>query len=442
MFLNFINRLKNFMRIFFTILFILVLPLPASSFDLAEATKILLRTDEQIKAAQTELKIAQQEKKIAWADFMPSANLRGSTSNQDREFDRGLSFSDQPLDYGVDLRQNIYAGGKDFAQFRQANYKIKYAEANYNNIASNRAEQLMQNYFELLYAQSAYELNQDEFNIAKKQFDYITKLQQHGQAIVSDVKLAEANYNQALVKKLSSKQALAASESNLRYLLNDNYSNKWQFFWPVDKKLAKLEATDLLLKEAYKNNPELKMAQYNLNIADYQITSSRGGFLPSLDLMGSINSGDDRVDSVGNRISSKQEKIIMLQGNVPLFAGGKNIAAYKIAKYEVAKAGLNLEDKKQEIAAKIRRASLAYENAINIRISYQANVDALQIASDKINKEYKLGTRTILEILDVENRLLEAKIGNISAKRDLFITQYQLMALTGKLIKNLLKTKD
>ena len=55
------------------------------------------------------------------------------------------------------------------------------------------------------------------------------------------------------------------------------------------------------------------------------------------------------------------------------------------------------------------------------------------MAVEGVKKEYEVGSRTLLDVLDTEQDLLEEKVEAIKIKRDKFITIFKLIAAMGKL---------
>jgi outer membrane protein len=50
-----------------------------------------------------------------------------------------------------------------------------------------------------------------------------------------------------------------------------------------------------------------------------------------------------------------------------------------------------------------------------------------------LNEEYKVGSRSTIDVLDAEEDLLSARINLVSAEHDQIVASYQLLAAIGKL---------
>ena len=65
--------------------------------------------------------------------------------------------------------------------------------------------------------------------------------------------------------------------------------------------------------------------------------------------------------------------------------------------------------------------------------SIEATIVANELAVDGVKKEKEVGSRTLLDVLDAEQDLLEEKVEAIKVKRDKFETTFILIAYMGEL---------
>ena len=73
-------------------------------------------------------------------------------------------------------------------------------------------------------------------------------------------------------------------------------------------------------------------------------------------------------------------------------------------------------------------------NSLNAQItSINSVINANEMAAEGVKREYEVGSRTLLDVLDAEQDLLEEKVEAIKVKRDRFLTVFKLIAYIGKL---------
>ena len=66
-------------------------------------------------------------------------------------------------------------------------------------------------------------------------------------------------------------------------------------------------------------------------------------------------------------------------------------------------------------------------------ISLQASVNAQQVAFEGVQQEAEVGSRTVLDVLDAEQELLNARVSLVQAQRDLIVAGYQVLSAIGQL---------
>ena len=63
--------------------------------------------------------------------------------------------------------------------------------------------------------------------------------------------------------------------------------------------------------------------------------------------------------------------------------------------------------------------------------SFNASVAANEIALDGVNQEAEVGARTVLDVLDAEQELFEAKVNLLVARRDEAVARYTILSVSG-----------
>jgi outer membrane protein len=66
-------------------------------------------------------------------------------------------------------------------------------------------------------------------------------------------------------------------------------------------------------------------------------------------------------------------------------------------------------------------------------VSDQAQVEANNVALSGVREEEKVGQRTVLDVLDAEQELLNAQVALATSRRDLVVASYQVLAAIGRL---------
>ena len=81
----------------------------------------------------------------------------------------------------------------------------------------------------------------------------------------------------------------------------------------------------------------------------------------------------------------------------------------------------------------VRNAWESYREANARIISTMDQLEANEIALEGVRQEADVGSRTILDVLDAEQELLDARVNNATAVRDRMVAAYNLLSSMGQL---------
>ena len=82
--------------------------------------------------------------------------------------------------------------------------------------------------------------------------------------------------------------------------------------------------------------------------------------------------------------------------------------------------------------AQVRSAYSSWQASQEIIASSQIAVDAASLSLEGVRAENSVGNRTILNILDAEQELLQAQVRLVTARRDAYVAGFTLLAAMGR----------
>ena len=86
--------------------------------------------------------------------------------------------------------------------------------------------------------------------------------------------------------------------------------------------------------------------------------------------------------------------------------------------------------------AVIEETTQAWESLTTARsnlVARQQEIDANKIALDGVKQEANVGSRTVLDVLDAEQELLDSSVALVIAERNEYVAAYRLIAAVGDL---------
>ncbi len=195
---------------------------------------------------------------------------------------------------------------------------------------------------------------------------------------------------------------------------------------------------------AQENHPILKSASSDIEAAKNEKSSAQSNYYPklSLDLAGNWNNDVNGEDGFSNIASSNvgghsNDLVAMVRIKYNLFSGGKDLAREKEAAYKVGEAKEIRQRAHRQVVEGVNLAWNAYELLEPQKLYIRDHVIAAKDTQVAYSQQFNLGQRTLLDLLDTENELFEARKDYLEAEYDQVISEYRVLNATGRLLESL-----
>jgi outer membrane protein len=306
------------------------------------------------------------------------------------------------------------------ADFGQTSGAVRAAETEQNVLLETA-----QAYLDVVRALAGLDLNRANVQVLTRQLAAAEAGFERQMTTQTDVAQARARRANALAELRQAEEALDSARGRYLALVGEAAVNPE---FPND--LPDLPGRDELMRQAEGANPKVQAALYATEAAQAAVDSSEAAILPTV----TFEASDSYRTNTSVTIHDERVQNIGLVMRVPLYQSGAEYARIQARKQE-------LGQRRQLLDAARRSARLAAQEAWNgleaarARVeSYDASVKANQIAQEGVVAEYmRLGTRTLLDVLNAEQELFEARINLIGARRDEAVAAYRAMAATGRM---------
>jgi TolC family type I secretion outer membrane protein len=184
-----------------------------------------------------------------------------------------------------------------------------------------------------------------------------------------------------------------------------------------------------VIAQAQEKNPDVIAAEYDERAARANIKVVKSDLLPKVDLVGQGGrSGNDGISDIEQDSAS-----IMAQLTVPLYQRGAVTSQVREAKQLAGRNRMRLVAAQRDA---IEQANTAWETLVTAQArirSITAAARANRIALDGVRQEALVGSRTVLDVLDAEQELLDSQVSLVVAERDEIVARYDLLAAVGRL---------
>jgi outer membrane protein len=329
---------------------------------------------------------------------------------------------------GVDLNYPIFSGGAVRNSINAAKTRVEAGRATLRAVEGDVFTEAVAAYMDVIRDRAIVELNQNQVRVLTTNLEATRDRFQIGDITRTDVAQSEARLSIGRSNLATVQGRLTSSEENYRRVIG----RRPAALQPPPPLPPLPASADQAVQIALANNPDLLSITRQVTAAGYDVRTVRASRLPTLS---GIASGD-YVNAVGGTVQGVSPNgtatSLGLQGRIPLFQGGLPSARIRQAQ---AFEGQALEQRvatERLVVATTRSAYAVYLAAQNAIASNQVAVSANELALEGARAENSVGTRTILDVLNAEQELLNAQVLLVSARRDAYVAGFQLLNAMGQ----------
>jgi TolC family type I secretion outer membrane protein len=348
-----------------------------------------------------------------------SENISASSSNRDSGDNR------TPKGGALTLSQNIYRGGRTVASVRRADFLVQSDRARLLDTEQQVLLSTATSYMDVVRDQAVVQLNVNNERVLEQQLEATRNRFQVGEVTLTDVSQAESRLSRARADRIAAEGNLATSRATYQTVVGvaprvlDDAPPVGDL--PTSAESARQVAADRAFPV---------VVQYFVErAAREQVDIIFGEMLPLVTVGGELN----RRLGVSGPDSRADNASITARLSVPLYEAGSITARVREAK-ELAAQQRRLLD--QQVRLSMETATRAWDALETARAqvtAFTAEVRAAEIALRGVQQEAQVGSRTVLDVLDAEQELLNAQVNLVRARHDVVVSSYSLRSAVATL---------
>lgn len=402
----------------------------AQAMSLEEALALAYTGNSEIAAARAALRVTNEERPQAFAGWMPQ--VTGAVS-QDRnlsdvETASVASTITNTQKRSVTLSQPLYKGGRTTARVEKADLTI-LSQRN----ALLRTEQTV-----LLSAVTAYanvlrdriieRLRRDNVGLLARRLEATRVEFDLQQRTLADLSQAQSRLGQAQANLTEAVSNLANSVANFKRIIGQPPGDLSEA-GPMEKLPATM---DEAVSVALSDNPDVVVARLAVNLAESDVKINTRTLLPSVDLNSTVSFQDAKIR--GGAVGTETYEVTAgVSVSVPLYQSGAELSRIRAAKKLVGQRRFELDTTlltTEENMVNAWRSLIASRARV---ASFEGAAEAARVARDSVSAEFEVGRRTLLDLLNADQELLDAEISLVSGRRDIIVNSYRISSVTGYL---------
>lgn len=405
-------------------------PAMGSAASLQDALVSAYATNPDIRAQRAVVRQIDEEVPQAKSGAYPSISATLSRRQDGIDFnDNGLTTAAQ-----LSVQQALYRGGRTRSAIDAADARVLAARARLRQTENTILAQVVTAYADVLRYQAVVELNQNQVKVFDTQLKASRDRFEVGDLTRTDVAQSESSRANALSNLVAAQGLLSNAREAFRRIVgvSPDSLEPLPALPPLPGTVG--QANDL----AAQNSPSLIAARYDEQASRYDVRTIEGERLPTIGVQGglgyteSVFPGGSGGGTTVTRGGTFFTQSIGIQATIPLYQAGQVGSRIRQAQERRSQLMESIASAERTATESSTNAIVSLQTARSLIAALQVAVDANALALEGTRQENQVGSRTVLDVLDAEQLLLNTRVNLVTAKRDEYVAAYNLLAATGQ----------
>ncbi|UXK09048.1 TolC family outer membrane protein [Shewanella putrefaciens] len=435
------------------VLSLILLPLSAQSQTLEQAVAHTIDTNPDLRVAFNRFKAREEQVNQAMAGYMPTIDITGGYGYEQTDSvstRRRVDLSDGTNElnrgeFGVSLKQMLFDGFYTSSEVNRYSFEASADQWALLAAAEDMALEVSKVYLNYLRTLEVLKLAEKNLDSHKEIYDQIKQRTDSGLGSTADLSQISGRLARANANVMSARNNLLDAKAQYVKVVESEPVDLIQPVPDADMLPKDLSSS---LNDAQQNHPILKSAANDIRAAENERSSVQSNYYPqvSLELSGNWNNdigGEDGVSNLaGQNVGGHNNDLLaMVRVKYNLFAGGRDLAREKETAYKLGEAKEIRQRAQREVVEGVNLAWNAYEMLAPQKEYIRDHVVAAKDTQSAYAQQFNLGQRSLLDLLDTENELFEARKDYLQTEYDEIIAKYRVLNATGRLLDSLKVTR-
>ena len=365
----------------------------------------------------------------AFADFLPTVDV---TAQVGRERARTASINDRknlPTQlYSVTVNQFIFDGFARASRYQSAKYQSRSLASESKQEAEATASEAADAYLDVMRGKRLALLAQRNVQVHERTLSNVRERYKGGVGRKSDVQLAIGRLAVARASYEALQGTLKDSRATFLRVVGEEPSKL-----SLPQQVTQALPTSLAQAKdwAKRYSPSIQLAEKAWAASRYDIVSARAGYFPTLDIQfnGTKSHNLSRQEGGNDSVSGN---FVMTYN---LFRGGRDIAAVSESHFREIAAFHSFQNASRSVMESVTQAWNGLVVARRRLPQLRSHVKSAEEVVAAYSKQVELGQRSLLDLLDSETELFNARAALVNGQYDLRSRGYTLLANIGILVK-------
>ena len=425
----------SYFKKFHTLLLFLcsvLVPASAYSITIENALKSSLINNLEIKLEKNNSLAAKESVNQSISSYFPSIILQGSISESEVTNVKSQSgilssgYDLEPSSASITISQNIFNGFANYYSLIKSKTDLKSQNLIYENKKQEIILATLESYYNVILAEKNFVSFKDNFTAIKKRYNSAQAEFEAGILSKTDVAFAKTRMSAAKI---------ALINSDINYEKAKNIFRDITGVEAKDLKFQSIKSKEIFEKEQFIEN--VKSGSFAIRLATLDVKSknastgiARSSLLPKI----SLNASQTEYYDYSSTVDQFDNETINATVTWQIFNSGSSLSKVRQAEKFKNSSYIN---QLMVIRDTLNRANFSHSQYVISSETVDAAKIALESAEFAYNGtviEQEVGERTLLDVLDARQQLLNSEIDLFKEQRNEQIIEARLLYLKGDLI--------
>ena len=366
----------------------------------------------------------------AFSGYLPTIDINAGIGVERTSRDNFETTDYTRKELGFSLRQILFNGFATGAEYDRTAFEANAEQYALLADAEDISLKTISAYLNVLRNSESLSLAEQNLEVHQKIFQDIKKRTDSGIGSTSDLSQIEARLARSSANVVNAENNLSDAETQYLRLVNE-YPENLEVPQPD---FSGVPATfPEIVQRAMDNHPRLKSSRQDIYAANSQHEVAKSKYYPELALEVENNFLDDADGTLGRN----DEVVGMVRMRYNVFNGGKDQAYVEETAFQVNEAKHISEGTLRDIHQGARLSWDAKRYLEQQQRFLEKHVMASEQTRNAYSKQFNLGKRTLLDVLNTETELFEAKKDLVSTRYELMEANFRILNSTGGLLSSL-----
>ena len=404
----------------------------ASAQGLREVLQEVILSNPDIQVSKWERLAADEQLRQARAGYYPTVDISIAKGREesDNTTTRAAGADGLWLDreeVNFNLNQMLFDG---FATAGAVAQREAQVESRQHQLAQTTEVTVLRGvevYLDVLRHQELVELGETNLATHEKVLEQTRDAYVQGAGRKADVQQSESRVAQARSNLIQLQGKLRDAEARFARVVGRLPDHLDEPMVPEDHLPGTMEAG---LEIAVANNTALHSAEAELDVARAAYKTSAAAFFPRLNLEVAATDNHDTDGTIGRNADVSA----MLRMSFNAYRGYADVSRRQESAYGISRAKQVVERTRRAVEENLRLSWNALMNARERLTDLKAQVNASEAVRDSYREQFTLGQRTLLDLLDSEGELFEARVQLLSGRFTEKFGVYRVLGATSQLL--------